>query len=300
MLERWVVQRSPRTPSLHRYLACGHVSSVEKTLAAHLGVGVQRACVLCASSGAQVGAPRSASLVAVRQPRASMRPGQRAHGALCHQCCVSYGRSTCARHGSTPLRTLDSVGSQPGGLAVEGRLEHARGWWPFVLRLRRAPPGPMAKSAPQTLASRPLHDVAGRHVVASRPFPSACHGLNRLLGPRAGCGPSWRPALAFSKVRDMTQVKYSALLLRLLGWLHLSWLPKWSPSQWDEALVQYIENAFDRGLSIADMLKLPSALIWAVPALGGCERCCRSRTRPCRGGIALYPRRRGHRFPGWR
>lgn len=34
-------------------------------------------------------------------------------------------------------------------------------------------------------------------------------------------------------------------------------------------VAEYVEHAFDRGLSIADMLKLPSALVWADARLGG-------------------------------
>lgn len=127
----------------------------------------------------------------------------------------------------------------------------------------------MGKTIPRSLASRRLHGVAGRRVAAPRPLPSACPGSLRLLEPQRGCYQFRRPPLALSKVREATQVKYTSLLNRLLGWRHLARLPSWPAARWDEALTQYLEFAFDRGQSIGDTMKPPSALIWAVPRLGG-------------------------------
>lgn len=89
------------------------------------------------------------------------------------------------------------------------------------------------------------------------------------MEPPCGWRQSHRSALAFSKAREATQATYASLLLsRLLGWLHLTRPPSWLAGRWGEVLAEYAEAAFDRGRSIADMLNLPSALIWAASRLG--------------------------------
>lgn len=75
-----------------------------------------------------------------------------------------------------------------------------------------------------------------------------------------------------AKLQMSTQKRYSVLLRRFLGWLCLLRLLRWNAELWDVKVALYVEHTFDRGLSIADMLKLPSALTWAVPRLGGLVR----------------------------
>ena len=75
--------------------------------------------------------------------------------------------------------------------------------------------------------------------------------------------------LAAQRVRPPTQIRYAQCLLRLLAFLQLLHLPDWTPAEWDAALVNYLEAQYDWGRPIGDGLCLPSAVVWARPALGG-------------------------------
>ena len=70
-------------------------------------------------------------------------------------------------------------------------------------------------------------------------------------------------------MRPATQRRYAQCLLRLLAFLQLRLLPAWTAAEWDMALVSYLEMQFDCGRPIGDGNCLPSALVWARPALGG-------------------------------
>ncbi|CAK0790711.1 unnamed protein product, partial [Prorocentrum cordatum] len=103
-------------------------------------------------------------------------------------------------------------------------------------------------------------------------------------GPRQGwtsrapvsAGPAWHGArrahlcprlsrLAASRVRPATERAY----LRALTWLRVKALPEWTPLQWDGALVDYAEWAFDRGMGREAFSRALCAVAWGEPALGG-------------------------------
>lgn len=119
----------------------------------------------------------------------------------------------------------------------------------------------MVKARPSTLASLRSNGGGGGRVIASQPCSSACPEALQVLGLPLGSRRSTRPPLTLAKGQMSTQKRCAMLLRRLRGWLCPLRLPRWSAEHWDVQVSRFLEHAFDSGLALGDLLKLPSALM---------------------------------------
>ncbi|CAK0886748.1 unnamed protein product [Prorocentrum cordatum] len=96
--------------------------------------------------------------------------------------------------------------------------------------------------------------------IAKRPRSTALP-WHRLLGSSVS-------GLELEAVRPSTQQNYLKCLSGLCNWLGAETLPSWSALEWDDALLQYLNDEFARGARPNRAAKLLSAVLWARPALG--------------------------------
>ncbi|CAK0847428.1 unnamed protein product, partial [Prorocentrum cordatum] len=107
--------------------------------------------------------------------------------------------------------------------------------------------------------SRP--DLAGRRARLGLSHSESDFDLRRRqLCPR-------QTRLAAAKVRPRTQELYLGMILGLVRWLNMAFLPDWPRHTWGETLAEYAESIYDRGGSKASTQRLAPALLWAEPAL---------------------------------
>ncbi|CAK0826393.1 unnamed protein product [Prorocentrum cordatum] len=128
----------------------------------------------------------------------------------------------------------------------------------------------------KTVASRrwrhraPIHLLEGEALLwamrrqarasARRPRSTALP-WHRLLGSSVS-------GLELEAVRPSTQQNYLKCLSGLCNWLGVETLPSWSALEWDDALLQYLNDEFAQGGRPNRAAKLLSAVLWARPALG--------------------------------
>ncbi|CAK0817209.1 unnamed protein product, partial [Prorocentrum cordatum] len=162
-----------------------------------------------------------------------------------------------------------------------------------VATLRAAPPMPVASAS---CRSGPRAPSERRSRSPRRPG-SRCQGKPRRAVVPALAGPGSRPdlagrrarlglshsesdfdlrrrqlcprqtRLAAAKVRPRTQELYLGMILGLVRWLNMAFLPDWPRRTWGETLAEYAESVCDRGGSKASTQRLAPALLWAEPAL---------------------------------
>ncbi|CAK0877830.1 unnamed protein product, partial [Prorocentrum cordatum] len=195
------------------------------------------------------------------------------------------------------IHGLDGGRSDMGRLPATVRLAAsslgAPGACMEVATLRAVPPAPMASAscrsgprAPSERRSRPPRHPGNR--CRGKPRQAAVPVLGEpesrpdLAGRRANLGLSHsesdfnqkrrqlRPRqtrLAAAKFRPRTQGPYLGMILGLVRWLNMAFLPDWPRLTWGETLGEYAESICDRGVSKASSQRLAPALRWAVPAL---------------------------------
>ncbi|CAK0892485.1 unnamed protein product, partial [Prorocentrum cordatum] len=162
-----------------------------------------------------------------------------------------------------------------------------------VATLRAAPPTPVASAS---CRSGPRAPSERRSRSPRRPG-SRCQGMPRRAVVPVLAGPGSRPdlagrrarlglshsesdfdlrrrqlcprqtRLAAAKVRPRTQELYLGMILGLVRWLNMAFLPDWPRHTWGETLAEYAESIYDRGGSKASTQRLAPALLWAEPAL---------------------------------
>ena len=139
--------------------------------------------------------------------------------------------------------------------------------------------GKRARDAAQPRPAPSTRRASGSGGGRGPPGPS---GSRRGWTSRApvSAGPAWYSArraqlcprlsrLAARRVRPATELSYLRALTMLLGWLRLKALPEWTALLWDDALVDYAEWTFDRGMGREAFSRTLCAVAWGEPALGG-------------------------------
>ena len=77
------------------------------------------------------------------------------------------------------------------------------------------------------------------------------------------------PRLCAARVLERTQEVYLKSMVNFLDWAKLKDLPMWPAALFDERMVDYCEELFDKRGSRAEAARLPCALLWARPSLTG-------------------------------
>ncbi|CAK0882535.1 unnamed protein product, partial [Prorocentrum cordatum] len=123
----------------------------------------------------------------------------------------------------------------------------------FEPRRLRGDGAPSARGGRTECAATACSECAGERSTA---LP-----WHRLLGSSAS-------GLELEAVRPSTQQNYLKRLSGLCNWLGVETLPSWSALEWDDALLQYLNDEFAQGVRPNRAAKLLSAVLWARPALG--------------------------------
>ncbi|CAK0802959.1 unnamed protein product, partial [Prorocentrum cordatum] len=202
---------------------------------------------------------------------------------------VDYGQQMHAR----PWRVV-GCGRWKRKEAIHGLEGAALTWAVRQVATRQAvPPTPMAsascRSGPRAPSERRSHSprhpgnrCQGKQGQAVVPVLGEPESRPDLAGRRAKLGLSrsesdfnqkrgqLRPRqtrLASAKGRPRTQGPYLGMILGLAHWLNMAFPPDWAHLTWGEALGEYAESIYDRGVSKASAQRLTPALRWAAPAL---------------------------------